>query len=392
MRTNQRVHSIDVTRGVVMVLMAIDHVRVYAGVPAGGPRPGVFFTRWITNFVAPAFAFFAGTSAYLLGRRLGDRKALARYLISRGLILVLLELTVIRVAWTFNFHFGEYLLAGVIWMLGWCMVLLAGLIFLPITVIGVFGIAVIALHNLMDFISPAAGTALQESSLSWLWQILYFGGPIQLGHNGPTLMVLYSIVPWIGVMAAGYAFGAVITLEPQRRNRICIALGASAIVLFLGLRLIDVYGDPRHWRVVAGTNPAPTLFRFINTSKYPASLEFLLMTLGPTILLLPLADKARGKVGEIVSVFGRVPMFYYLLHIPTIHLAAVIVSLAREGRVDPWLFANHPMMNPPPPDGYMWSLALLYAVFFVVVAVLYLPCRWYARRKATNPAPWMRYI
>jgi uncharacterized membrane protein len=204
-------------------------------------------------------------------------------------------------------------------------------------------------------------------------------------------MVLYSIVPWIGVMAAGYAFGAVITLEPQRRNRICIALGASAIVLFLGLRLIDVYGDPRHWST-AGPNPAPILFRFINTSKYPASLQFLLMTLGPTILLLPLADKARGKLGEIFSVFGRVPMFYYLLHIPTIHLAAVFVSLAREGRVDPWLFANHPMMNPPPPKGYTWSLALLYAVFFVVVALLYLPCRWYARRKATNPAPWMRYV
>jgi uncharacterized membrane protein len=391
MRTDQRIHSIDVTRGVVMVLMAIDHVRVYAGVPPGGPRPGVFFTRWITNFVAPAFAFFAGTSAYLVGRRLGDRKALARYLISRGLILVLLELTVIRVAWTFNLDFGEYLLAGVIWMLGWCMVLLAALIWLPITVIGAFGVAVIALHNLMDFLPPAAATTLQESSLSWLWQILYFGGPIQLGHNGPTLMVLYSIVPWIGVMAAGYAFGAVMTLEPQRRNRICVALGASAIVLFLGLRMIDVYGDPRHWRVTSPT-PLPTLFRFINTSKYPASLQFLLMTLGPTILLLPLAEKARGKIGEIFSVFGPVPMFYYLLHIPTIHLAAVIVSLAREGRINPWLFANHPMMNPPPPEGYTWSLALLYAVFFVVVAVLYLPCRWYARRKATNPAPWMRYI
>src|SRR5580765_2764860 len=294
MRSDQRIHSIDVTRGVVMVLMAIDHVRVYAGVPAGGPKPGVFFTRWITNFVAPAFAFLAGTSAYLLGRRLGDRKALARYLISRGLILVLLELTVIRVAWTFNFDFGHYLLAGVIWMLGWCMVLLAALIWLPITAIGAFGIAVIALHNLMDFLSPATGTALQESSLSWLWQILYFGGPIQLGHNGPTLMVLYSIVPWIGVMAAGYAFGAVMTMEPARRNRICVTLGASAIVLFLLLRAVDVYGDPRHWHVTEPTQ-IPTFFRFINTTKYPASLQFLMMTLGPVILLLPLADRARGK-------------------------------------------------------------------------------------------------
>ena len=391
MESGRRIHSIDVARGVAMVLMAIDHVRVYSGVPPGGPRPGLFFTRWITNFVAPAFAFLAGTSAYLLGQRLNDRRALARYLVTRGLILVLLELTVIRVAWTFNFDFGQYLLAGVIWMLGWCMVLLAALIWLPIPVIGGFGVAVIALHNLMDFLSPATGEALQGSSLSWLWQILYFGGPIQLGQNGPTLMVLYSIVPWVGVMAAGYAFGAVMTLEPARRNRICVMLGASAIALFLVLRAIDVYGDPRHWHVTEPTQ-IPTFFRFINTSKYPASLQFLLMTLGPVILLLPLADRARGKIGEFVATFGRVPMFYYLLHIPAIHFAAVLVSIVREGKVEPWLFANHPMMAPEQPEGYMWSLALLYAVFIVVIVGLYFPCRWYARRKATNPAPWMRYI
>jgi len=389
--TDRRIYSVDVARGVAMVLMAIDHVRVYAGVPPGGPRPGVFFTRWITNFVAPAFAFLAGTSAYLLGRRLGDRGALARYLVTRGLILVLLELTVIRVAWTFNFDFGHYLLAGVIWMLGWCMVLLAALIWLPTPAIGAFGVVVIVFHNLMDVLSPAAGEAIQQSSLSWLWQILYFGGPIQLGQDGPTLMVLYSIIPWIGVVAAGYAFGAVMSLEPDRRNRICVALGASAIVLFLVLRSLDVYGDPRHWHSI-GAIQAPALLRFISTSKYPASLQFLLMTLGPMILLLPLADRARGKIGEVFAVFGKVPMFYYLLHIPAIHLAAVLVSLAREGRVNPWLFTNHPMMNPPPPEGYMWSLGLLYAVFVVVVALLYFPCRWYARRKTTSPSPWMRYV
>src|ERR1700704_2758681 len=171
MQTDRRIRSIDVTRGVAMVLMAIDHVRVYAGVAPGGPRPGVFFTRWITNFVAPAFAFLSGTSAFLLGRKLGDRGALARYLVTRGLILVLLELTVIRIAWTFNFDFGHYLLAGVIWMLGWCMVLLAALIWLPIPAIGVFGVAVIALHNLLDLMSDATRTGLEQSSLSWLWQI-----------------------------------------------------------------------------------------------------------------------------------------------------------------------------------------------------------------------------
>ena len=383
-------HSIDVARGVAMILMAIDHVRVYAGVPAGGPNPGVFFTRWITNFVAPAFAFLSGTSAYLLGRKLGSTRALSRYLLTRGLILVLLELTVIRVAWTFNFHFGEYLLAGVIWMLGWCMVLMSALVWLPVAAIGAFGVGVIFLHNVMDFIAPPSD-AIAQSALGWLWQILYYGGPIQLGTNGPTLAVLYSIVPWIGVMAAGYAFGAILTMEPTRRDRICVMIGVAAVALFLVLRGLDVYGDPRHWHVTSPT-PMPTFFRFIGTSKYPASLQFLLMTLGPMFLLLPLFEHARGKLGEIVATFGRVPMFYYLLHIPTIHFAAVIVSLIREGRVDVWLFENHPMMSPPPPPGYMWSLGLLYLVWLIVIVALYFPSNWYWKRKSTNPAKWMRFI
>ena len=390
MSTGRRIYSIDVARGVAMVLMAIDHVRVYAGVPPGGPRPAVFFTRWITNFVAPAFAFLAGTSAYLLGQRMGDRRALSRYLLTRGLVLVVLELTVIRVAWTFNFDFGHYLLAGVIWMLGWCMVLMAALVWLPTPAIGVFGMAVIVLHNLMDLVQIKEDWLAQQS-LGWLWQILYFGGPIQLGQNGPTLAVLYSIIPWIGVMAAGYAFGAVVTMEPKRRDRLCVIIGASAIALFLLLRGLDVYGDPRHWHVTEPTQ-MPSLLRFIATTKYPASLLFLLMTLGPMILLLPASERARNKLGEFFAVFGRVPMFYYLLHIPAIHFAAVVVSFVREGRADPWLFTNHPMMNPPPPDGYRWSLALLYLVFIIVVAVLYFPCRAYARRKMSNPAAWMKYV
>ena len=391
MQATRRVHTIDVTRGVAMILMAIDHVRVYAGVPPGGPRPGVFFTRWITNFVAPAFAFLSGTSAYLLGQKLGSKSALSRYLVTRGLILVLLELTFIRVAWTFNFNFNEYLLAGVIWMLGWCMVLMGAIIWLPMWAIATFGVSVIFLHNFIDLLPAATKEQLSQSALAPLWQILYFGGPIQLGTHGPTLAVLYSIFPWIGVMAAGYAFGAVVTMERERRDNICVAIGVAAIVLFFILRTTDVYGDPRHWHATAQTQ-IPTFFRYINTTKYPASLQFLLMTLGPTILLMPLFDRARGKIGEFIATFGRVPMFYYLLHIPAIHFAALIVSLVREGKVDGWLFANHPMMNPPPPDGYMWSLGLLYLVFAVVVAALYIPCRWYAQRKSTAPATWMRFI
>src|SRR3954470_11814312 len=166
-----------------MVLMAIDHVRVYAGVPPGGPNPGVFFTRWITNFVAPAFAFLAGTSAYLLGQRLGDRRALSRYLLTRGLILVLLELTVIRVAWTFNLDFGHYLLAGVIWMLGWCMVLMAALVWLPTTAIAVFGVAVIALHNVMDIVQVDQGK-LAQSSLAWLCRFSISAAPFSSDKTG----------------------------------------------------------------------------------------------------------------------------------------------------------------------------------------------------------------
>ena len=387
----QRVHSVDVVRGIAMILMAIDHVRVFSGVPAGGPRPAVFFTRWITNFVAPAFAFLSGTSAYFLGQKLGSKSALSRYLLTRGLILVALELTAIRVFWTFNFDFGQYLLAGVIWMLGWCMVLMAGLVWLPTVAIGAFGLAVIFLHNVMDFLPQSTVDHLGQSSLSWLWQILYFGGYLPLGNNGPTLAVLYSIFPWIGVMAAGYAFGAVLRLEPKRRDKICVIIGVSAIALFFILRTLDLYGDPRHWHAT-GPTQMPTFFRYINTAKYPASLDFLLMTLGPAILILPLAELARGKIGETIAVFGRVPMFYYLAHIPTIHAAAVIVSLAREGRVNPWLFTNHPMMNPPPPDGYTWPLSLLYLVFALVIALLYGPCAWYDRKKRTQRAAWMKYI
>ena len=192
-------------------------------------------------------------------------------------------------------------------------------------------------------------------------------------------------------MAAGYAFGEVLTLEPARRDRICYTIGGAAIFLFLFLRSHNFYGDPRHAHA-SGPPQMPYFMRFINTNKYPASLDFLLMTLGPTILLLPLAERARGKIGEFFSTFGRVPMFYYLLHIPTIHFAALLVSLIREGQLDPWLFANHPAMVPPAPDGYRWPLLLLYAVFILVVAVLYFPCRAYARKKATDPSGWMRYI
>jgi len=394
-----RVESLDVMRGVVMVLMALDHVRVYSGVPAGGPSPGVFFTRWVTHFCAPAFVFFAGTSAFLHGRswrpalagpqvRLKAdstpvlQQSLERYLLTRGLLLVLLELTLIRVAWTFNLDFANYILAGVIWMIGWCLILLALMVRLPIGVVATIGAAIVAGHNLADSRLQQLIPAAQASSVFWLWRILYFGPTA--GGDGP-FVVLYSLIPWIGVMALGYAFGAVMTLEPARRRRICAWLGLAATAAFVALRAARLYGEPRPW------NGASAL-GFLNTTKYPASLQFLLMTLGPTIALLPLAERAQGTLTNALAVFGRVPLFYYLLHIPVIHAAALVVSVVREGRVNPWLFANHPMMNPPLPPGYMWSLPLLYLVFAIVIALLFLPCRWYANARLRHRHAWMRYL
>lgn len=388
---SSRISSLDLVRGLVMVLMAIDHVRVYAGVPAGGPTPGVFFTRWITHFVAPAFVFFAGTSAFLHGRKLGDLKALSRFLLLRGAWLVLLELTVLRVAWTFNLDFAHYMLAGVIWMIGWCMILLAVFVHVPMRVNAIAGCAIIALHPVLGMLGGFEGGVA-----GGLFTILYGGWIVKLGANGPPLYVLFVIVPWIGVMMAGYAFGHVMLLPPEARKRITLRIGIGATVAFLVLRGFDV-GDPRHWQQTAnagndGGSQAPALLRFLGTSKYPASLDFLLMTLGPTLILLAYADRIRGRAAEILTTFGRVPFFYYLLHIPVIHAAACVVSLIRTGRVDPWLFTNHPVAPADVPEGYRWSLGLLYLVFVLCVTALYFPCRWFARVRATRSSALLSYL
>ena len=394
MRTVSRVPSIDLIRGAVMVLMAIDHVRVYSGLPAGGPTPGIFFTRWITHFCAPAFVFLAGASAYLYARKLAEagrdaRAELTRFLVTRGAWLVFLELTVLKLGWTFNVAYFPEAMAGVIWMLGWCMIGLAVLIRLPVRAIGVFGVAVIALHNLVGPALPGLIPSL-GGSLSGLWKVLYLGfyeGPVQLGESA-SLIVLYSIVPWIGVMAAGYAFGALLTLERGARDRWLYRIGLGAVAAFVVIRWADVYGDFNSWR----DSDLPTVLAFLGTTKYPASLSFLLMTLGPTIALMPLLDRARGRVAAWITVFGKVPFFYYVLHIPLIHALALVVSRVRTDAVSGWLFANHPMQVPPAPEGYVWGLGTLYVVFALAILLLYFPCKWFVGVKARRSEWWLRYL
>jgi uncharacterized membrane protein len=370
-----RVRSLDMARGVVMVLMAVDHVRVYAAIPAGGPTAGLFFTRWITHFCAPGFVFFAGASAWLHRATLPGIPALSRFLLLRGLWLVFLELTVMRFVWTFNFDVINYNLAGVLWMIGWSMIALAALIWLPFTMIVALGLAIVVGHNLIDPYVRDLGRELADDPLRWVYQFLYFGGSVRIGASGPRIAILYSLLPWIGVMAAGYAFGAVLEMPEPKRRRVCLALGGGCVVLFVLLRTFNVYGDPRPW------TPQQPL-SFLNTAKYPASLQFLLMTLGPLILLLPAFDRTRGRVASALELFGRVPLFYYVLHIPLIHLAAVAISLIRTGAVTPWLFGNHPLEPPEPPDGYRWSLALLYLVTAICIGLLYVACRCYVGRRS----------
>jgi uncharacterized membrane protein len=359
-----------------MILMAIDHVRVYSGVPAGGPAPGIFFTRWVTHFCAPVFVFLAGTGAFFLGQKLENNKALARYLVTRGLLLVALELTVLHVAWTFTFDF-THLLAGVIWMLGWCMVLMAALVQLPAPTVGIIGLVLIFGQNLL---TPLAGVMPQATQ--WFWQFLYLGGEVKVGAT--SISILYVIVPWIGVMAAGYGFGALMALEPAQRRKWCLRIGLTATALFVVIAGVLVATRP------APNGAPPAILRLLNQQKYPASALFLMMTLGPAIALIPLADRAKGWLASAVTTFGRVPMFYYLLHIPLIHATALVVWFLRDGSAGSARFNAAPYVSIAPAE--RWSLALLYLVFAIVVAILYVPCRWYAQRKAGQALAWMRYI
>ena len=377
---NTRVRSIDILRGAVMALMAIDHVRVYSGLPAGGPDPGIFFTRWITHFCAPAFVFFAGTVAFLHGKKLKDTKALARFLITRGLLLVVLELTLIRFGWTFNFNYSEFVLAGVIWMLGWCMVLMAFLVHFRPFIVGIIGLSIIFLQQIFSLVPLALPQGLR-SSVGGFLEFFYSSGLEPL----PGISILYVIIPWIGVMAAGYGFGTMLLSAPDQRKRRCLQIGLSATFLFVVVGSVIILSKP------APIDAPPFIFRLLNQQKYPASQLFLMMTLGPTIAFIPLAEKASGWLGKTLTIFGRVPFFYYLLHIPLIHITALMVNFFRVGATHQEWYAYAPFTSIP--EESRWSLSLLYLVFLIDVVILYGACRWYVRHKFNHPEnKWLKFI
>jgi uncharacterized membrane protein len=375
-----RIASLDVARGVVMILMAIDHVRVYSGVPAGGPTYGVFFTRWVTHFCAPAFVFLAGTGAFFQGRKLGDAGALARYLVTRGVLLVVLELTLIRFSWTFNVAYSEFVLAGVIWMLGWCMVIMAGLVRFSPRAVGWTGVAIMLFQQLFRW-PPRLLPEPARHAVGYVWEFLYPAGLASV----PGITILYVIVPWIGVMAAGYGFGAIMLRAPAERRRFSLRVGLGLTIAFVVVGSLLVAFGPKP------EQPMPPLLRLLNQPKYPPSQLYLAMTLGPMLMLIALAEHARGAVADVVSTFGRVPLFYYLLHIPLIHLSALLVNLLRVDATHQEWYRQAPRVYVES-AGDHWSLGLLYLVFAIDVAILYPLCRWYMRRKATRPSAWMQYV
>ena len=405
-----RLDSVDLVRGLVMVIMALDHVRDYFSdrlfldpVDLKSTTPGIFFTRWITHYCAPVFIFLAGTGAFLSGTRGKSKGELAWFLLSRGLWLLLLELTVIKMSWAF--HFDLYVHGGgVFWAIGWSMIVLAGLVFLPLSAIAVFGVLLVCCHNAFD-----GKTAEQLGLPSLLWLILHSPGELPV-VGSVKFGTAYCLIPWAGVMALGYCLGALLRLEPVTRRRELFGLGGALILAFIFLRWINLYGDALPWDTKQEGIFA--LCSFLNCTKYPPSLLYLLMTLGPAIVAVAALEKVTGPVARFFITFGRVPLFFYLLHIPLIHGLAVAVDIARWGwsplaTNGPWVMFFDPRNVEGAGGfgqqilffiwtgflpGYGFSLPIVYLIWVGVVLLLYLPCRWFAGVKQRNRAAWLSYL
>jgi uncharacterized membrane protein len=391
--TSVRIQSVDLLRGLVMVIMALDHIRDFFHADAFHYSPEdlskttgiLFFTRWITHFCAPVFVFLAGVSVQLSSDRWGGRSAVSRHLVTRGLWLIFLEFTVLEFMWTFNFRY-ELVMLQVIWAIGWSMIVLAGLIWLPRRAVAIGAVAMMALHNTLDGVAPA-----RFGKLALLWNILHVPTIFPIGQT--MIFALYPLIPWVAVMAAGYCFGIVMQMEERRRRAILLRLGIVLTTLFLLIRFANVYGDPQRWAPQHDTTL--TVISFFRTSKYPPSLDYLLMTLGPAILFLGLIDRLRVSENNPLRVFGRVPMFYYVAHFYLLHAVAVVLSGIRYGRWDYFLhfpLATTGMPDPNFPADWGYNLATVYVIWLSIVAALYFPCRWYMRVKQRSRSPWLSYL
>lgn len=371
----QRIHSIDLLRGAIMMIMALDHTRDFYSnvhfnpVDLSQTNPALFLTRFITHYCAPIFVFLSGISICLGLSKGKSKKQQSIYLLTRGLWLILMEFTIVNWGWSVVFDFG-FTMLQVIWAIGWSMIVLAALIHLPARITGILGILMILLHNTMDGIK-----AESWGSLDWLWMVLHEQGRLEPG-GGITMFTMYPLIPWIGVMAAGYWCGTLYKQEPAHRKKILLYTGISAIALFIVLRWINVYGDPspRQEYAVAWKQ----FFSFINVSKYPPSLDYVLVTIGPALCILALLDQVQSGNKNPLLVFGRVPFFYYLLHIWLIQASVALVAVM-TGVHEPRQWKG-------------FDLPGVYLAWLCIITILYFPCRWFMNIKAKHKKWWLSYL
>lgn len=375
-----------------MIIMALDHVRMYFALGTWYAEPTnlatttplLFFTRWITHFCAPVFVFLSGTSAYLYGLRKASRKDTAWFLLTRGLWLIFVELVIVNFAWTFDSTYSFRLLQ-VIWAIGISMVVLSALVFLPAWSIVTIGILLVFGHNLLDPITMQ-GSSVQDI----LWYILH--QPNAIVMDSTLINFLYPVLPWIGLMALGYGFGIFYKNEfpSEQRRRWLLSLGITATLLFLILRGFNLYGEPRAWQVQG--SPLFSLMSLLNATKYPPSLHFLLMTMGPALILLALIEPATGRIAKPVIVFGRVPFFFYILHLYAIHALAML-WLAYEGRDPNEYIMSAQRIRSGALSNFGLGLEAVYLLWIIIVVLLYPVCRWYQKYRENHLAKWwLRYL
>jgi uncharacterized membrane protein len=379
--SRSRIESIDIMRGIIIVLMALDHTKDFIGtsrfdaLDADVTNLAAYLTRWITHFCAPTFCFLMGVGAYLSGR--GKTKSeLSSFLLFRGLWLILLEVTVIKFALQLNFSLATTM-ALVFWSLGWSLVFLSALVFMPSRVIGAIGVVMIVTHNLLDGIKPEIFGPLRP-----LWLILHEPGVIELTAQS-NFRVVYPLIPWVGVAAAGFGFGEIMTWKPERRQTVMITLGLIMTATFFLLRSFDVYGDPLKWTVKPGA--LQTCFSYFNCQKNPVSLLFLLMTLGPMLIVLSLLERPflPAPLSQFLITFGRVPFFFFVTHLYLIQAVAFVAAAVRQLLTT---YLHLPAINAP--TAVYFDLPIVYFWWIVVLVIMYFPCRWFARIKARHRDVW----
>jgi uncharacterized membrane protein len=395
-RSLGRLQSLDALRGTVMIIMAIDHIRDFFDRYSMSNSPTdlsqttvvMFLTRWVTHFCMPVFMFCAGAGAFLWWNRgQKTRGQLSWFLATRAVWFVILEVVVMNFAYSFNFSPTRLTLLLVLYIFGACMLLMAALVHLPLRWLGCVSIAIIALHNLLD-----PYPASHFGKFGWAWHILHQPGVITLG--GRPFLIVYPLLPWIGVMGAGFCFAQLFSLDDAVRRRTTIRLGVALTAAFLVIRAINIYGDPSHWSTQKSV--VFTVLSFLDCTKYPASLDYVLMTIGPSLLLLAWYDRIQFSNVNPLLVFGRVPLFYFVLHFYAIHILLGIASYLRYGsRAFGFIFNSMPAMGGPgekyPPD-FGYPLWVTYAVWIGLVAALYPLCRWFARYKANHRTWWLSYL